>query len=235
MRITQTKKWKDSWFRSLNKDQKLLFIYLTENCDEAGFFDIDWMYMSSDLSMTIEEIKNTLHKINKCYSMPKVKEGEKVTKIWLNNFLLHQEKLPLNLQDDYCRKAYSILRNNLERFNSNKKMTAIISDATSYNSKNKKIKTKGFVEPTLEEFGKYYTELNPNIQDFQITQLYDYYISCDWKIGNKKIVDWMASVRLINSRNINNGVTLFHQQPKAQTKLSRLEKLNQLGNGNNKV
>ncbi len=40
-RFTETNKWKDKWFRSLDPLEKVLFIYLIDNCDNAGFIEID--------------------------------------------------------------------------------------------------------------------------------------------------------------------------------------------------
>ena len=41
-RFTETNKWRDPWFRKLSAVQKLAFIYLVENCDEAGVWDPDY-------------------------------------------------------------------------------------------------------------------------------------------------------------------------------------------------
>ena len=37
-RFTDTGKWSDSWFIELSPTAKLLFMYICDNCDVAGFF-----------------------------------------------------------------------------------------------------------------------------------------------------------------------------------------------------
>jgi len=41
-RFTETNKWCDPWFRKLDPKRKLLWGYLTDNCDQAGVIEIDW-------------------------------------------------------------------------------------------------------------------------------------------------------------------------------------------------
>jgi hypothetical protein len=40
-RFTNTDKWRDSWFSELTPYEKLLFIYFCDNCDIAGFCEIN--------------------------------------------------------------------------------------------------------------------------------------------------------------------------------------------------
>ena len=40
-RFTDTNKWHDAWFSSLKPLEKLLFNYLCDNCDIAGFIEIN--------------------------------------------------------------------------------------------------------------------------------------------------------------------------------------------------
>ena len=40
-RITNIEKWKDLWFSNLSPHAKLLFYYFVENCDNAGFFEVN--------------------------------------------------------------------------------------------------------------------------------------------------------------------------------------------------
>lgn len=40
-RFTATEKWNDKWFRQLPAKYKLLWVYLLDNCDNAGIIEID--------------------------------------------------------------------------------------------------------------------------------------------------------------------------------------------------
>ena len=40
-RFTDTEKWKSDWFMSLSVEMKCLWIYLCDNCDNAGVWRIN--------------------------------------------------------------------------------------------------------------------------------------------------------------------------------------------------
>ena len=41
-RLTKPEKWKDTFFLNLKPIDKLVFIYIYENCCDAGFFDVNF-------------------------------------------------------------------------------------------------------------------------------------------------------------------------------------------------
>ena len=51
-RFTETNKWKDGWFSSLDRDQKLFWLYLLDDCDNAGIWEKNFraaaFFMDSD-------------------------------------------------------------------------------------------------------------------------------------------------------------------------------------------
>jgi len=40
-RFTETNKWSDPWFRKLKPEEKLIWIWILDNCDHAGVIDFD--------------------------------------------------------------------------------------------------------------------------------------------------------------------------------------------------
>jgi hypothetical protein len=41
-RFTATEKWSDPWFCELSEKDKLFWIYLVDNCDHAGIWQVNW-------------------------------------------------------------------------------------------------------------------------------------------------------------------------------------------------
>lgn len=54
-RFTETTKWRDRWFRKLSPTSKLLWWYLTDNCDNAGVIDLDLEAASFDIGERVDE------------------------------------------------------------------------------------------------------------------------------------------------------------------------------------
>ena len=56
-RFTMTEKWHDEWFLQLTPHQKLLWNYLCDNCDIAGFWEKNLTLASLLTGLTFEEIQ----------------------------------------------------------------------------------------------------------------------------------------------------------------------------------
>ena len=116
-RYTNTDKWNDAWFVSLNKNQKLLFLYLCDNCDIAGFIEINFKRWQSDLGFNSNEIEGAtkglergliLSNTNDCY--------------YIKNFLKHQKNIPLNERNNAhlgILKRFDIYKNKFDINNIN--------------------------------------------------------------------------------------------------------------------
>jgi hypothetical protein len=90
-RYTDTNKWHDAWFLSLKPNEKLLFNYLCDNCDIAGFIEVVPKQWASDINCTISTIQDALKGLDR--GLVFSKHGDCA---YLRTFLKHQKNLPLN-------------------------------------------------------------------------------------------------------------------------------------------
>lgn len=90
-RFTNTDKWSDAWFSSLKQIEMLLFMYLCDNCDIAGFAEVNLKRWAADLNSTPDTIKGALMGLNKGIIFSSDENC-----IYLKNFLKHQKNLPIN-------------------------------------------------------------------------------------------------------------------------------------------
>jgi hypothetical protein len=146
LRFTETNKWsRDRWFMDLSANGKLLFIYLYENCDIAGFLEVSSRKMSFDVNLSIEETMRGMEEISKCYLVAMVGENKgegggngggmkedsgrivggfkeninsrrEVGLIFIKKFLFHQKNLPLNENNRAHITILKLLNSNLSKF-----------------------------------------------------------------------------------------------------------------------
>jgi len=90
-RYTDTNKWRDAWFCGLTPECKLLFNFLCDNCDCAGFIEITPTLWASMLGLTVVQVEGALKGLQRglIHSI----EGDC---IYLRTFLKHQKNLPIN-------------------------------------------------------------------------------------------------------------------------------------------
>ena len=90
-RYTNTEKWGDAWFTSLKPLDMLLFLYLVDNCDIAGFIEVNYKRWATDLNSTTEKIQGA------CKGLARgLKISNDESCFYVRNFLKHQKNLPLN-------------------------------------------------------------------------------------------------------------------------------------------
>ena len=90
-RFTDTNKWNDAWFLELKPSEKLLFNYLCDNCDVAGFIEITPRKWAFDIGETQANILGALEWLGRGLIYSKSNDC-----IYVKNFLKHQKNLPLN-------------------------------------------------------------------------------------------------------------------------------------------
>jgi len=99
-RLTDTDKWKKKWFYSLDMKGKLLWFYLLDNCDNAGFIKINAEKISSDIktNFTKEEILDSLKK-----HLVKINDDL----VWIPKFI--QFQYPKGLSQN-CKPHQSVIK-----------------------------------------------------------------------------------------------------------------------------
>jgi hypothetical protein len=90
-RYSDTLKWQDEWFVDLSSIEKLLFMYLCDNCDIAGFFELSYRKIAFDLNSKEAEIKGAIKGLEKAVFMS---DDEKC--LLVKNFIRHQKNIPIN-------------------------------------------------------------------------------------------------------------------------------------------
>ena len=107
-RITDEKKWNDVWFRSLDPKSKLVWNYLCDNCDIAGFYEIDVECISFFTGLNSDDVEGAMKALGRGY------EGASKAHslIFLRNFIKVQKNHPLNPKNS-CHKG--IIRRLLEK------------------------------------------------------------------------------------------------------------------------
>ncbi len=90
-RFTNTDKWGDAWFANLKPIEKLLFMYLTDNCDIAGFIEINFRKWAAEIDTDRSIIEEAFKGLARGYIISS--DGDC---IFIRNYLKHQKNLPLN-------------------------------------------------------------------------------------------------------------------------------------------
>ena len=90
-RFTVTEKWEDVWFTGLTIEQKVLWLYICDRCDCAGFWEINLKLAAFQSGIPPNKIQGAFEGLIRGYH---VSTDERY--VWLRNFVKHQGNLPLN-------------------------------------------------------------------------------------------------------------------------------------------
>jgi hypothetical protein len=94
-KFTASEKWNDPWFRRLMPEEKLLFMYLCDICDCAGFIERDDYRFAFETRIPEEKIAPILQGfMNPSGRVANIFVSGRW--IWLKNHIKHQKNLPLN-------------------------------------------------------------------------------------------------------------------------------------------
>jgi len=218
-RFTVSDKWENVKFRKYSPDAKLLFLYILDKCDIAGFWEIDLelaafsIGKNMDWEPVLEELSN---------SYITVSQGL----LWVKNFIYYQGNWPLRdnvpahkaIARILCQhKSFSnnvlsylesktSVRVTQELVNSISHSHSISNSRSKGKSKGKEEKTlskkhtnKRFTPPTLTDIEQYIKDngYSVNAKDF-----YKYYTVSNWvdSRGNK-VKNWKQRIISWNNPN----------------------------------
>ena len=99
-RYTDTNKWGDSWFVNLRPIEKVLFEYLRDNCDIAGFIEVNVKQWANIIGSNQRDIEGALKGLSRGFIYSKSNDC-----IYLRTFLKHQKNLPLDPQKNPAHKG----------------------------------------------------------------------------------------------------------------------------------
>tara|TARA_R110000803_G_scaffold102336_2_gene170414 strand:- start:548 stop:1207 length:660 start_codon:yes stop_codon:yes gene_type:complete len=182
-RFTDTEKWKKGFIRSLPTKYKLLWLYILDDCNHAGLWDVDLEVAEIRIGAKI----NTKEAIK--YYSKNIKIFDNGNKWFIPKFIEFQ---------------YGQLNENV---NAHKSVIRLIEKYDLYNigddndslewnideaSKSQVKKFTGFVKPTSDDIKEYCDERANNVD---ANTFFDFYESKGWLVGKSKMKDWKASVR----------------------------------------
>lgn len=92
-RFTDTRKWDQRWFHTLSIDAKILFLYLSDRCDIAGFWEVHPEGASFDTGLSTADVETGLLELKNAELVRPVKESRF---LWLPSFLPTQGRKTLD-------------------------------------------------------------------------------------------------------------------------------------------
>ena len=200
-RLTDSDKWKDIWFSNLSPHSKLLFIFLCENCNNAGIYEVNKKFMLFYLGINDEELKNSITEITKTYI--KSNDGKR---IWIKNYLKYQSKLPLNENNNNHKQILIILKENLldeTKYKGCKEMLALLPQpikiprkvvSTDIEKSEIKEPKSRFVKPNITEIQDCMKAKDFAQYKSEGERFFNYFESNGWKVGKNPMQKWKSSV-----------------------------------------
>ena len=107
VKFTDIKKWDDIWFSQLTMEQKVMFMYLCDACDIAGFLEVN--HKLTTLRTGIQDVNEAINSLSKSIVY---KDGY----IWIKKHIKHQRNLPLNPKNGAHKAIIKSIAEHVDRF-----------------------------------------------------------------------------------------------------------------------
>jgi hypothetical protein len=221
-RLTDSDKWKDIWFSNLSPHAKLLFIFLCENCNNAGIYEVNKKFMLFYLGINDEELKKSIAEITKTYI--KSNDGNR---IWIKNYLKYQSKLPLNENNNNHKQILMILKENLSdetKYKGCKEMSSLLPQpikiprkvvSTDITKSEIKEPISRFLKPSITQIQDFMKEKEFSLFKSEGERFFNWFESNGWKVGKNLMRSWKGAV--------NTWIANYYERNKMTIKKSKID------------
>ena len=200
-RFTDTQKWHKSWFMDLEPKDKLLWVYMTDSCDHAGIWEVNWKLTSFMVGFQVIKLPESFEK-------QIIKLSDK--KYWLKDFCEFQYGT-LNPNVNAHKSVIGILNKHnitnstLHQPLNNPSLGVKDKDKDKVKDKVKVKKDVRFVSPSLDEIINYFKKMKyPDFKN-QAEKFYFFYESKGWMVGKNKMKNWHMAAGNWNKNNMDNN------------------------------
>ena len=183
-RFTETEKWRDPWFRKLSAGAKLAFLYIIDNCDNAGVWTADKELADFSIGMEIPWVK-----VLEAF-------GERVSVLPSGDWLIVRfVEFQFGKLSKDCKPHLQVIRL-IEKHRVSKgypKGSETLEDKEEDKEKDKKGDARGKPE-SRSEVDAYAAEIGMSKAD--VDSWFDHFEANGWKVGGKAAMkDWQAALR----------------------------------------
>ena len=215
-RFTDTEKWKKGFVRSLPPAYKLLWLYMLDDCDNAGVWQVEVEVASIRIGAKLNEKEALKLFGNNVISFD---EG---SKWFIKEFVKFQQGVTHIAELNSNSNPHKSILRIVEQY----KLLELEDNPKEYIEEVKTAKKNArFKKPTLDELEHYCIERQNKVD---IQKFYNFYESNGWKVGKNPMKDWRASIRTWESNSFDDK-----KQSKTQTQLNSWQKAREIINKNN--
>jgi len=215
-RFTDTEKWKKGFVRNLPPAYKLLWLYMLDDCDNAGVWQVEVEVASIRVGAKLNE-KEALKLFGN-----NVISFDGGTKWFIKEFVKFQQGVNHIAELNSNSNPHKSILRIVEQY----KLLDLEDNPVEYIEEVKQAKkSKRFKKPTLDELEHYCIERQNRVD---IQKFYNFYESNGWKVGKNPMKDWRASVRGWERNSFDDK-----KQSKTQSQLNSWQKAREIINKNN--
>ena len=102
-RFTESEKWKGPWFHKLSPAGKLFYLYVHDQCDLAGFWEIDLERAVFDIGYPRRTLEGALKEVERCYETNSVY-------LWITQFIKSQGNFPFKEKNPACLQIIKLFK-----------------------------------------------------------------------------------------------------------------------------